>query len=171
MTRVTTEAGEPEPGRPARGERTFLVVVDDSEEMRAALRYACRRARHTGGRVALLRVIAPVEFQHFASIGQLMAAEALAEAETLLGKLGAQVQQISGEIPLIYVREGEPRDALLTLIDDEPTISILVLAAGTGSDGPGPLIAALTGRAIDRLRIPLTIVPGSLTDRVIDSLT
>lgn len=155
----------------ARSERTFLVVVDDSDEMRAAIRYACRRAHHTGGRVALLRVIAPAEFQHFAAIGNLMRDEARAEAESLLTKLAGQLQEISGELPVIYVREGDPRDELLALIDEEPSISILVLAAGTGSEGPGPLISALTGRAVNRLRIPLTIVPGSLTDRVIDSLT
>ena len=37
--------------------RKFLVVVDDSPEFETALRYAARRARSTGGRVALLRVI------------------------------------------------------------------------------------------------------------------
>ena len=35
-------------------ERVFLVVVDESPEMRNALRYACRRAKRTGGRVAML---------------------------------------------------------------------------------------------------------------------
>ncbi len=35
-------------------DRVFLVVVDETEEMKVALRFACRRARHTGGRVALL---------------------------------------------------------------------------------------------------------------------
>jgi nucleotide-binding universal stress UspA family protein len=163
-------AGAETEGR-GRSGRTFLVVVDDSEEMRAAIRYACRRARHTGGRVALLRVIAPAEFQHFAAIGNLMRDEARAEAEALLTRLAGQLQEISGELPVIYVREGDPRDELLALIDEEPGISILVLAAGTGSEGPGPLISALTGRAVNRLRIPLTIVPGSLTDQVIDSLT
>jgi nucleotide-binding universal stress UspA family protein len=157
--------------KPSTAERKFLVVVDDSEEMRAALRYACRRARHTGGRVALLRVIAPAEFQHFASIGQLMRDEARIEAEALLQKLGGQVHDISGELPVIYVREGDARDELLDLIDQEPSISILVLAAGVGSEGPGPLVSALTGRAVNRLRVPLTIVPGALTDQVIDSLT
>ena len=155
----------------SRGERTFLVVVDDSEEMRAALRYACRRARHTGGRVALLRVIVPAEFQHFAAIGQLMRQEARAEAEALLKRMVGQVREISGEEPVTYVREGNPRDELLKLIDQEPSISILVLAAGTGSEGPGPLISALTGRAVNRLRIPLAIVPGTLTDQAIDALT
>ncbi|MGH7488781.1 MAG: universal stress protein, partial [bacterium] len=38
-------------------QRIFLVVVDDSQEMPVALRYAALRARHTGGRVALLYVI------------------------------------------------------------------------------------------------------------------
>ena len=33
-----------------RAERVFLVVVDESPEMRNALRYACRRAKRTGGR-------------------------------------------------------------------------------------------------------------------------
>ena len=39
--------------------RTFLVVVDETEEMRNALRYACRRAQHTSGRVALVYVVEP----------------------------------------------------------------------------------------------------------------
>ena len=153
------------------GERTFLVVVDDSDEMRAALRYACRRARATKGRVALLRVLAPAEFQHFAAIGQLMETEARADAEALLQRLGGEVQEISGELPVIYVRDGDPRDELIALIDQEPSFSILVLAAGTGAGGPGPLISALTGGLIGKLRIPMTLVPGALTDREIDALT
>ena len=37
--------------------RVFLVVVDESKELQAALHYAARRAAHTGGRIALLYVI------------------------------------------------------------------------------------------------------------------
>ena len=36
--------------RPSTG-RTFLCVVDETEEMKVALRFACRRARHSGGHV------------------------------------------------------------------------------------------------------------------------
>jgi nucleotide-binding universal stress UspA family protein len=156
---------------PAKTGRTFLVVVDGSDEMRAALRYACRRARNSGGRVALLRVIEPPEFQHFAAIGNLMQAEAREAAESLLQRMAETVNETSGEMPMLYVREGEPCDQLLELIDEEPSISILVLAAGTGPEGPGPLCQALAGRYVNRLRIPLTIVPGSLTDAAIDALT
>ena len=151
--------------------RVFLVVVDDTPEMRAALRFACRRARSLGGRVALLRVIEPTEYEHFASIGNLMRAEAREAAEELLGRLGAEVGQLSGELPVLYVREGNPRDELLALIAEEPSISVLVLAADTGPGGPGPLVTALTGKYVGRLRTPLTLVPGSLTPDQIDAIT
>ena len=147
--------------------RVFLVVVDDSEEMRAALRYACGRARVTQGRVALLRVIEPSEFQHFASIGNLMTEEARQDAEELLQRLAGEVNDVSGQLPVLYVREGNTRDELIKLIDEEPAISILVLAADPGPRGPGPLVTALTGRYVGKLRVPLTIIPGGLTDEQI----
>lgn len=151
--------------------RVFLVVVDDTPEQAAALRYASRRARATGGQVALLRVIEPTEFQQFAAIGALMRDEARAEAETLLTRLAADIEALSGDIPALYVREGDPRDEVIRLIADEPSISQLVLAADTGTSGPGPLVTALTGRYVGRLRVPVTIVPGSLTDPQIDQIT
>lgn len=151
--------------------RVFLVVVDDTEEMRAALRYACGRARHTGGRVALLRVVEPAEFQHFATIGNLMRAEARQEAETLLQRMAAEVNEVSGQLPVLYVREGNPRDELIKLINEEPQVSILVLAADTGPGGPGPLVTAMTGKFVGRLRVPITIVPGHLTNEQIQAIT
>ncbi|EPY02283.1 universal stress protein [Magnetospirillum fulvum] len=151
--------------------RVFLVVVDDTPEQVAALRYASRRARSTGGRVALLRVIEPAEFQQFAAIGALMRDEARAGAETLLTRLAAEIEALSGDIPALYVREGTPRDEVIRLIADEPSISQLVLAADPGPGGPGPLVTALTGRYVGRLRVPVTIVPGSLTDPQIDQIT
>lgn len=151
--------------------RVFLVVVDDSPEMQAALRFACRRAQHSAGRVALLRVIEPTEYEHFASIGNLMRAEAREAAEELLNRLAADVNQMSGQLPVLFVREGDPRDELIRLISEEPSISVLVLAADTGPGGPGPLVTALTGKYIGKLRVPLTLVPGSLTPEQIDDIT
>lgn len=159
------------PGQAKTSGRTFLVVVDDTEEMHAALHYACLRARSTGGRVALLRVVEPVEFQHFAAISNLMRDEGRQEAEQLLQRVAAQVNETSGEVPVLYVREGLPSDELITLVNEEPAISILVLAAGTGPEGPGPLISAVTGKYAAKLRIPVTIVPGNLSDDAIAALT
>ncbi|CAA7616325.1 universal stress protein [Magnetospirillum sp. UT-4] len=158
------------PESSARAGRVFLVMVDDSAEVRAAMRFACCRARHTGGRVALLRVIEPTEAQDFVTIGDLMRAEARQEAEDLLQELAAQVNEMSGQLPVLYVREGIPRDELLRLIAEEPDISVLVLAAAPGPRGPGPLVTALTGKLCGMIRVPLTIVPAGLGDDGIDAI-
>lgn len=155
---------------PAEIPRVFLVVVDETEEMRVALRFACRRARHTGGRVALLHVMEPGDPQPFRKVEELMLAERRADAEALLQTLSADVVEWSGQLPVVHLREGFRAEQLLKLIDEEPGVSILVLAAGTGSEGPGPLISQLVGRLSGRLRVPITVVPGGLSDAQIDLL-
>jgi nucleotide-binding universal stress UspA family protein len=152
-------------------ERIFLVVVDNSEEMRVALRYAGLRAKATGGRVALFTAIEPAESHTWQAVGELMEEEQRAEAEAMMQRFAEEVVKLSGKTPVIFIRPGVARDALLKLIDEEPTVSILILAASIGRGGPGPLIAALTGKFFPKLTIPLTIVPGTLTDEEIDALT
>ena len=100
-----------------------------------------------------------------------MREEARSEGERLLQKLAAQVNELVGAIPVLYVREGEVADELLKLLEEEPQISILVLGANTGARGPGPLVSAPTTKMLGRLRVPLTLVPGSLTDEDIDAIT
>ena len=65
----------------------------------------------------------------------------------------------------------EDRDELLDLIHEEPGISILVLAAGTGPEGPGPLVSFIAGKGLSKMRIPVTIVPGGLTDEQLKVIT
>jgi nucleotide-binding universal stress UspA family protein len=152
--------------------RVFLVVVDETPEHRIAVRYAARRAAHTGGRVAMLYVIEPAELQHFQAIEELARSERWEGAEELLRTLCDEIAPLAGSMPSVYIREGRAPDELLQLINEEPAISILVLAAGTGPEGPGPLITYLTtGRLTARLRIPITIVPGGLTTDQVDQLS
>jgi nucleotide-binding universal stress UspA family protein len=155
----------------ARRDRVFLVVVDDSPERRVALRYACLRARKSGGRVALLRVIEPAGQVEWAGVGALLAEERRAEAEKLLSGLAAEVNELTGGIPILLIREGDPRDELIALLTEEKRISILVLAAAVGGSGPGPLISALAGRYAHKLAIPMTIVPGGMSDEELERVT
>ena len=156
---------------PEKRDRVFLVVVDDSAEREVALKYACLRARKGGGRVALLRVIEPMELVEWAGVGVMMQEEKREEAERLLSGLGAQVQEITGGLPILLIREGEPRDELLALLEEDPRISILVLASAATGSGPGPLITALTGRYAHKLRVPMTVVPGALDEKELERVT
>ena len=166
----TTGEGAAAPSAAA-GDRVFLVVVDDSAEREVALKYACLRARKGGGRVALLRVVEPVGLVEWAGVGVMMQEERREEAEKLLSGLAAQVNEITGALPILIIREGEARDELLALVEEDPRISILVLASATGGGGPGPLISALTGRYAARVRVPMTIVPGGLDDKELERVT
>ncbi|MCZ6592796.1 MAG: universal stress protein [Alphaproteobacteria bacterium] len=150
----------------------FLVVVDNTAEMRVALRFASLRAKRTGGRVGLLRVVRKADFQHWAAIGNLMREEARDAAEQMLQDYAATVTELTGgEMPILYIKEGDIKSALVQLIDEDSQIRILVLAAATGTRGPGPLIRFLMKKIIDKLRIPVTIVPGGLSDDQIDAVT
>lgn len=169
-----TSAAAPTLDSPARAPydtpNVFLVVVDNSPEMKVALRWACLRARRTGGRVGLLRVVDKADFQHWAAVGDLMREEARQEAERLLMEYAGLAMQIHGGMPILYIREGDIKNEVVDLIDEEPQIRTLVLAASAGGKGPGPIVSHLMKRLIGGLRIPVTVVPGSLSDEQIDTL-
>ena len=152
-------------------DRVFLVVVDESPEMHKALRYACRRAKRTGGRVALLYVMPPPEGQTWGGVADLMREEARQEAEQIVARHADLAATMTGVPPSIHIREGNGRDELIKLLTEDRSVSVLVLGASSSSEGPGPLVAAFTGRAASQLRIPLTIVPGALSEAEIDAIS
>ena len=152
------------------GERFFLVVVDDSEELHQALYFACGRAKKTGGRIAMVYVIPPAEFAHWAGVGELMRQEARDNAEEAIAREAKHVEELTGKAPLVFIREGKPAEEIISLIHDEPNIRLMVLGADTKTDTAGPLVSYLTGKGASMCPVPVTIVPGNLTDDQIDHL-
>lgn len=151
--------------------RTFLCVVDDSPELSQALRFACRRVTHVNGRIALLYVIEPAEFEHWMAVKDLMQEERRQEAEEMLKVVASVVQKSTGTTPTFHIREGKLTEQLIALLNETPEISVLVLGAATDAEGPGPLVSYLVNKMAGRLCIPITIVPGGLTDEEIDAIT
>lgn len=155
------------------GRRKFLVVADDSPEFAAALKYACRRARSTGGHVAMLRVIAPAEFEHWSGVREEIERQEREEAEALLQSLAAQVVAETGLPPEFIIKHADStRAALKQVVAADPTIKILILATSTAGRGPGPLISAIAkeGVGFSGRKLPVTVVPGDLTDAEIEEL-
>lgn len=148
----------------------FLAVVDDSAECAKAVRFAARRCARVGASIMLLGVITPPEHENWLGVGQVMQAEAEAEAQKLIETAAASVRALAGLEPEKVVRTGIKADELVKLIETDEDISLLVLAASTGRDGPGPLVAALSGKAAGNFPIPVAIVPGHLADEDIDAL-
>lgn len=154
-------------------QRKFLVIADDSPEFQAALRFACRRARSTDGHVALLRVIEPAEFEHWSGVREEIEREARAEAEAVLQHLAEFVIAETGQPPeFIIVHADNIRAAVRDVIAGDPNIKILVLAAAVGGRGPGPLVASIAKDGVKwgARKVPVTVVPGDLTEAEIADL-
>jgi nucleotide-binding universal stress UspA family protein len=147
--------------------RKFLVVVDKTPECRVALRFAARRAQHTGGRVSLLCVAPTVDFQQWKGVEEIMTDEAHQGAEALVYEAAKTINELVGVTPELLIEHGEAAKCLLDLIRRDKDISILVLASGTAKEGPGPLVSLFATKVQP---IPVTIVPGDLTDEEVDEL-
>jgi nucleotide-binding universal stress UspA family protein len=162
---------QPPPSQAARVRpRKFLVVVDKTAESRVAVRFATRRAQHTGGRVTLLCVAQHDDFQQWRGVEEIMRDEAHQEAEALIYEAAKAVNELSGLLPELVILHGKTSECLTELIRNDTDISILVLAAGASKEGPGPLIAAFIGGTAGTSRVPVTVVPAGLSEAEIDSL-
>lgn len=143
--------------------RKFLVVVDETPECMTALYFAAHRARSTGGQVKILYVIEDDEAQLWLTVGAKMKAQARREAERRIADLAYEVNERAGVLPEFLIREGDTRGEILSAIEEDASIRILVLGAATGNDGPGPLVTALAGSMAGKMTIPVTVVPGSIS--------
>jgi nucleotide-binding universal stress UspA family protein len=171
MARKSKQTAGPAGQGHVAGEVKFLVCVGHDPHSRVAVHFACLRAKNSGGRVALLHVLPPPEFQHWIAVGEIMREETREDAEALLRTVAGEVQERLGFMPEINVREGAIGEEILNQVDEDGNIDILVVGAVPGSEGHGKLISWLAGQLAGQLNIPLVIVPGNLTDEQLRNLT
>ena len=117
----------------------------------------------------MLRVIDTGEHnQQWLGVADIMKAEATEAANAAFDKFAARAKDIASITPDRVIREGDPAQEIVKLIDEDTDIGILVLAAGTANEGPGPLVSSLTKTA-GTFPIPIALVPGHLSDEDIDA--
>src|SRR3546814_4040446 len=73
-----------------------MVVIDESEEARVALRFATRRAIKTGGHVLVLAIIPPTEFIQWGGVQAAMEEEAETRAQGLLAQIAGEMMDDAG---------------------------------------------------------------------------
>jgi len=150
--------------------RTYLVVVDEGEEARVALRFAARRAAKTGGAVDILTLIPPPEFVQWGGVQAAMEEEARLRAEALVAQAAGELIEETGLNPSITVRYGDPVEAVRAVLADRPETAALVMGA-PASGTPGVLLTTIAGADAGRMPCPVMIIPGSLSDAALDRLS
>ena len=144
-----------------------MVVIDDNEAARAALRFAARRATRTGGSVEILALVPQQEFVQWGAVQATFEEEARLRAEAMVAQAASED---TGVMPSITVRQGDPVAVVRELLAEQPHVAALVLGAAA-SGNPGKLVSHFAGTDAGQLPCPLMIVPGSLDDEAIDRLS
>ena len=148
--------------------RIYLVVMDETEEAKTALRFASVRARETGGSVHMLALVPRQNFQAFGGVQATIEREAAERAEVMANAAAGNIFADSGKMPVIAVRTGNANEVIGKYLEEHGDIAALVLGAAA-SGGPGPLVTHFAGHA-GALPCPLYVIPGSLDNAAVDSL-
>ena len=147
----------------------FLVIVDDSNELNVAIRFAAKRAQSTKGGVILLNVIEQFDPQQWQSIEDIILQEARDKAQEKLQKWSKVINELTNIVPELIVKEGITSEKIIETLEEDNAIRFLVLAAAE-ADQPGPLVSLLAGQKSGKLPAPIVIIPQGLSDDVIDDL-
>jgi len=150
--------------------RTYLVIIDETEEAEIALRFAARRAAKTKGGLEILVIIPPQEFVAWGAVQATIENEAREHAGEIVRHAIDTLAQESPITPKISVKTGDAVTAIRYALADNPDIGALVLAAAK-SGNPGPLVSHFAGADSGTLPCPVMIVPGSLTNDALDRLS
>lgn len=149
--------------------RVYLVIMDETDEASAALRFASRRAARTGGVLHLLALLPRQEFVAFGGVQATMEEEARLRAEALVTSAAGSLLSEGGKAPVIAVQSGDGVQVVREYLTAHPEVSALVLGAAEHG-GPGPLVAHFAGVA-GQLACPLYVIPGGLDDETLDRLS
>jgi len=150
--------------------RTYLVVIDDSQEARVALRFAARRAIKTNGDVEVLAVVEPQDFVQWGGVQAAFEEEQRLRIEGVVSGAIGEIMDETGVKPQIVIRSGEPSKVVREYFGERQEIAALVLGAAP-SGSPGPLVAHFTGPDSGKLPCPVMIIPGSLSDERLEQLS
>lgn len=140
----------------------YLLVVDVTDEFSVAVDYASAFCAKNRGRLALLNVIEPGTFDHWLNIENKLRKELREHAENAIWDAAKRVSDRTGKVPMICIEEGERSNAILDVINRYPNICMLILAGESHSSNPGPLVSYFSGKGLQKLRVPLLVVPGHL---------
>ena len=117
----------------------FLVIVDDSEELNVAIRFAAKRAQSTNGGITLLNVIEQFDPQQWQSIEDIILQEAREKAQEKLQKWSKVINDLTNIVPELIIKEGTTSEKIIETLEEDNAIRFLVLAAAE-SDQPLSLI-------------------------------
>jgi nucleotide-binding universal stress UspA family protein len=148
--------------------KKFLVVVDDSKELKNAIHFAAQRAKNTDGTLSMLYVVDHAINAQWSKVEHLIEQEETSEAKKICRNW---VQIIKDKFNIdteIIIKLGKKKDEIIKILKEDKDIRFLVLATSGDGENPGPVIKSLLSSKMRDLSIPIVLVPGSMDENDIN---
>jgi hypothetical protein len=151
--------------------RKFLVVSDETEECLTAAMFAGLRARAVRAGLVMLRCARTPALGGWIGLDREISQDAVDAARLKAMQHADMVEKRVGLRPEVVVCEDDPLDAIRTIVASDPAIKNIVLAAGSGRWGPGPLVSRLgQGKTLTTRPVAVTIIPGVLSSAQLEEM-
>ena len=148
--------------------KKFLVVIDDSKELKNAIHFAAQRAKNTNGALSMLYVVDHAINAQWSKVEHLIEQEETSEAKKICRKWAQLIKDQFNIDTEIILKLGNKKDEILKLLREDKNIRILVLATSSDGEEPGPIIKSLLSSKMRDLSIPIVLVPGSMEEKDIN---
>tara|TARA_B100000963_G_scaffold40474_1_gene30116 strand:+ start:561 stop:1022 length:462 start_codon:yes stop_codon:yes gene_type:complete len=148
--------------------KKFLVVIDDSTELKNAIHFAAQRAKNTNGALAMLYVVDHAINAQWSKVEHLIEQEETSEAKKICRNWSQLIKDKFDIDTEIILKLGNKKDEIIKLLRDDKNIRFLVLATSADGENPGPIIKSLLSSKMRDLSIPIVLVPGSMEEKDIN---
>ena len=148
--------------------KKFLVVIDDSKELKNAIHFAAQRAKNTNGALSMLYVVDHAINAQWSKVEHLIEQEETSEAKKICRNWAQLIKDQFNIDTEIILKLGNKKDEILKLLREDKNIRFLVLATSGDGENPGPIIKSLLSSKMKDLSIPIVLVPGSMEEKDIN---
>jgi nucleotide-binding universal stress UspA family protein len=142
----------------------ILVCVDTTSGSNIALRYACYKAKKTGFSVHILAIIES-SYKSLPFGSRAVGKDKRIEVENHLSKLVKEVNEETGIIPTISIREGDISSEIISQIEEDKNCSMVILGKSSKSESDNTVLPIISRKIGDKIKIPLVIVPQNMHEQ------
>jgi nucleotide-binding universal stress UspA family protein len=148
---------------------TIIVCIDTANASKLALRYACYRARVKGFAVQILAVI-EASHKNLLFGAKAIGNEKRGQLQKYLTELIAIVHKETGVMPSVSVREGDIVAEIIREIKHTPNCTMLVFGKSYNSLSDNVVLPKIAKKIGNKINVPITIVPETLSDDFLANL-
>ena len=148
---------------------TIVVCLDANNASKMALRYACYKAKRTGFAVQVLIVIES-SYKGMLFVSKAIGKDKRSEVERHINKIIKEISAETEIIPTISIREGDITSEIIKEIKSIPNCTLLILGKSNNSLSDNTVLPKLSNQIGNKIKVPISIVPESLSNEYLTQL-